>query len=255
MIKDKIRELESLSSYLNHEEKKIIIKAINFSDLAHKDQTRHSGDPFITHPIEVAKILTSINLDASAIAAGLLHDTIEDTIVSINEITETFGSQISELVQGLTKISKFALKMNKQKLGENYRKLILASSKDLRVILIKLADRLHNMRTIKFIKDENKKIDISMETLEIFSPLAQRLGMKEWQDELEDLAFQAINPEARKSVIDRLNYLNSNDENIIDEIRYELKKNLINEGINCNIDGRRGSGAGKALWPSAFFIG
>ena len=238
MIKDKIRELESLTSYLKDEEKKIIIKAINFSEIAHKDQTRKSGDPYIIHPIEVAKILTSINLDASAIAAGLLHDTIEDTVISINEITETFGSQISELVQGLTKISKFALKMNKQKLGENYRKLILASCKDLRVILIKLADRLHNMRTIKFIKDDNKRIDISIETLEIFSPLAQRLGMKEWQDELEDLAFKSINPEARKSVIDRLNYLNSNDENIIDEIRYEIKKNLVNEDINCNIDGR-----------------
>ena len=162
MVKDKIRELEYLTSYLSDEEKKIIIKAINFSELAHKDQIRKSGDPFIIHPIEVAKILTSINLDASAIAAGLLHDTIEDTTISTNQITETFGSQISELVQGLTKISKFSLKMNKQKLGENYRKLILASSKDLRVILIKLADRLHNMRTIKFIKDENKRIDISI---------------------------------------------------------------------------------------------
>src|SRR6056300_184573 len=238
MIQDKIRELESLTSYLNDKEKKIIIKAINFSDIAHKNQTRHSGDPYITHPIEVAKILTSINLDASAIAAGLLHDTIEDTQISTNEITKNFGSQISELVQGLTKISKFDLKINKQKLGENYRKLILASSKDLRVIIIKLADRLHNMRTIKFIKNENKRIDISMETLEIFSPLAHRLGMKEWQDELEDLAFQSINPEARKSVIDRLNYINSNDENIVDEIRYELKKNLISEDINCNIEGR-----------------
>ncbi|MDC1047748.1 bifunctional (p)ppGpp synthetase/guanosine-3',5'-bis(diphosphate) 3'-pyrophosphohydrolase [Alphaproteobacteria bacterium] len=238
MINDKIRELELLTSYLNDEEKKIIINAVNFSKIAHKDQTRKSGDPYIVHPIEVAKILTTIKLDASAIAAGLLHDTIEDTTISINEITEIFGSQISELVQGLTKISKFALKMNKQKLGENYRKLILASSKDLRVILIKLADRLHNMRTINFIKEENKKIDISIETLEIFSPLAQRLGMKEWQDELEDLAFKSINPEARKSVIDRLNYLNSNDENIIDEIRYELKKNLISEDIISNIDGR-----------------
>ncbi|MDC0453253.1 HD domain-containing protein, partial [Alphaproteobacteria bacterium] len=136
MIKDKIRELESLTSYLKDEEKKVIIKAINFSEIAHKDQTRKSGDPYIIHPIEVAKILTSINIDSSAIAAGLLHDTIEDTIISINEITETFGSQISELVQGLTKISKFDLRINKQKLGENYRKLILASSKDLRVILI-----------------------------------------------------------------------------------------------------------------------
>ena len=126
MIKDNIRELESSTSYLKDEEKKIIIKAIKFSDKAHKDQIRQSGDPYITHPFEVAKILTSINLDASAIAAGLLHDTIEDTTISTKEITETFGSQISELVQGLTKISKFSLKMNKQKLGENYRKLILA---------------------------------------------------------------------------------------------------------------------------------
>ncbi len=238
MIKEKIRELESLTKYLKDSDKKIIAKAINFSEKAHKNQIRKSGDPFITHPIEVAKILTSINLDASAIAAGLLHDTIEDTDISINEITTVFGAQISELVQGLTKISKFSLKINKQKLGENYRKLILASSKDLRVILIKLADRLHNMRTLSFILDENKKINTSIETLEIFSPLAQRLGMKQWQDELEDLSFQNINPDARKSVIDRLNYLNSKDENIVDEIRYELKKNLLTEDINCKIDGR-----------------
>ncbi len=238
MIKEQIRELEKLTTYLKDKEKNIIGKAIQFSQHAHKDQVRKSGDPFITHPIEVAKILTSINLDASAIAAGLLHDTIEDTKISINEITKIFGEQISELVQGLTKISKFSLKINKQKLGENYRKLILASSKDLRVILIKLADRLHNMRTINYINDERKKINISIETLEIFAPLAQRLGMKEWQDELEDLSFQSINPDARKSVIDRLNYLNSKDENIIDEIRYELKKIFLTEDINCKVDGR-----------------
>ena len=238
MIKEQIRELETLTTYLKNTEINIINKAIKFSELAHKDQVRKSGDPFITHPIEVAKILTSINLDASAIAAGLLHDTIEDTKISIDEITNTFGEQISELVQGLTKISKFSLKINKLKLGENYRKLILASSKDLRVILIKLADRLHNMRTINYIKDERKKINISIETLEIFAPLAQRLGMKEWQDELEDLSFQSINPDARKSVIDRLNYLNSKDENIVDEIRYELKKIFLTEDINCKVDGR-----------------
>jgi len=238
MINDQIRELEKLTNYLKKSEKKIINSAINFSEQAHKDQIRKSGDPFITHPIEVAKILTSIKMDAFGIAAGLLHDTIEDTEISKSEITDIFGDQISELVQGLTKISKFSLMINKQKLGENYRKLILASSKDLRVILIKLADRLHNMRTINFIKDESKKINISMETLEIFVPLSQRLGMKEWQDELEDLAFLTINPEARKSVIDRLNYLNVKDENIVDEIRYELKKNLLSEDINSKIDGR-----------------
>ncbi len=238
MINEQIRDLEKLTTYFNENEKNIIASAINFSENAHRDQLRKSGDPFITHPIEVAKILTSIKLDASAIAAGLLHDTIEDTDISINEISNTFGIQISELVQGLTKISKFSLKINKQKLGENYRKLILAASKDIRVILIKLADRLHNMRTIDFIKDDSKKINISMETLEIFAPLAQRLGMKQWQDELEDLSFQSINPDARKSVIDRLNYLNSNDENIIDEIRYELKKIFLNEDLNCKIEGR-----------------
>jgi len=238
MINDQIRELEKLTNYLKKSEKKIVNSAINFSEQAHKDQIRKSGDPFITHPIEVAKILTSIKMDAFGIAAGLLHDTIEDTEISKSEITDIFGDQISELVQGLTKISKFSLMINKQKLGENYRKLILASSKDLRVILIKLADRLHNMRTINYIKDESKKINISMETLEIFVPLSQRLGMKEWQDELEDLAFHTINPEARKSVIDRLNYLNVKDENIVDEIRYELKKNLLSEDINSKIDGR-----------------
>ena len=209
MIIEKIRELENLISYLNTSEKKIITKAINFSDQAHKNQLRQSGDPYITHPIEVAKILTSIKLDVSSIAAGLLHDTVEDTSMTNEEISKSFGDQISLLVQGLTKINKISLKANKQKLGENYRKLLLAATEDLRVILVKLADRLHNMRTISFIKDDKKRIDIAMETLEIFSPLAQRLGMKEWQDELEDLSFKLINPEARKSIIDRLDYLKS----------------------------------------------
>ena len=177
MITEQIRELEKLTTYFNETEKNIIAKAINFSEIAHKDQLRKSGDPFITHPIEVAKILTSIKLDASAIAAGLLHDIIEDTDISINEISNSFGNQISELVQGLTKISKFSLKINRQKLGENYRKLILAASKDIRVILIKLADRLHNMRKINFIKHEDKKISTSMETLEIFAPLSERVGL------------------------------------------------------------------------------
>tara|TARA_Y100001970_G_scaffold294081_1_gene446601 strand:+ start:5071 stop:7194 length:2124 start_codon:yes stop_codon:yes gene_type:complete len=238
MITEKIRELESLIIYLNSADKKVINQAISFSTNAHKNQIRQSGDPYITHPIEVAKILTTIKLDVSSIAAGLLHDTIEDTNLTTQEIKESFGEQISQLVQGLTKINKFSLKANKQKLGENYRKLLLAATEDLRVILVKLADRLHNMRTINFIKDENKRVNIAMETLEIFSPLAQRLGMKEWQDELEDLSFKSINPEARNSIIDRLVNLQSRDENIIDDIRYELKKIFLNEDINCKIDGR-----------------
>ena len=238
MIVEKIKELEQQINYLNQEDKSVITKAINFSKDAHLNQTRHSGDPFVTHPIEVAKILTSIKLDASSIAAGLLHDTVEDTKITNDYIKSVFGDQISHLVQGLTKINNLSLKANKLKLGENYRKLLLAATEDLRVILVKLADRLHNMRTIEFIKDNNKRLNTSMETLEVFSPLAQRLGMKEWQDELEDLSFKSINPDARNSIIDRLNYLKSKDENIIDEIRYELTNIFISEDINCKIDGR-----------------
>lgn len=238
MIIEKFSELDNLISYLKNVERELILKALQFSDKAHKNQLRKSGEPFILHPIEVAKILTTIKLDGDSIAAGLLHDTVEDTTLTVSNIKENFGHQISELVEGLTKISKYSLKANKQKLGENYRKLLLAATMDLRVILIKLADRLHNMRTLKFIKNENKKINTALETLEVYSPLAQRLGMKEWQDELEDLAFKIINPDARNSIIERLEFLSSKDENIVDEIRYELKKIFLEEDINCRITGR-----------------
>ena len=199
---------------------------------------RKSGDPFITHPLEVAKILTSIKLDADSIVAGLLHDTLEDTNLNIEEINKNFGNQIVELVDGLTKINKYSLKVKNQKFGENYKKLILATTKDLRVILVKLADRLHNMRTIQFIKDENKKTKIALETLEVFAPLAQRLGMKEWQDELEDISFEVINPDAKKTIIERLEYLKSKDDNIVDEIRYELKNIFFQEDLFCKVEGR-----------------
>ena len=138
----------------------------------------------------------------------------------------------------LTKINKYSLKVNNQKFGENYKKLILATTKDLRVILVKLADRLHNMRTIQFIKDENKKTKIALETLEVFAPLAQRLGMKEWQDELEDISFEVINPDAKKTIIERLEYLKSKDDNIVDEIRYELKNIFFQEDLFCKVEGR-----------------
>ena len=219
MIKEILKELEKLTYYLNPEERSKIQEALTLSENVHSNQLRKSGDPFIVHPLEVAKILTSIKLDGDSITAGLLHDTVEDTDLGIDQINIRFGKQISELVQGLTKISKYSLKANKQKFGENYKKLILATTKDLRVILIKLADRLHNMRTLNFLDDDNKKTNISLETLEVYAPLAQRLGMKEWQDELEDLAFKIINPEARQSILDRLEYLKSKDENFIDEIR------------------------------------
>ena len=238
MINKIHKEIDLITSYLNNEEKDKVRHALKLSEIAHSNQLRKSGDPFITHPLEVAKILTSIKLDADSIVAGLLHDTLEDTNLNIEEINKNFGNQIVELVDGLTKINKYSLKVNNQKFGENYKKLILATTKDLRVILVKLADRLHNMRTIQFIKDENKKTKIALETLEVFAPLAQRLGMKEWQDELEDISFEIINPDAKKTIIDRLEYLKSKDDNIVDEIRYELKNIFFQEDLFCKVEGR-----------------
>ncbi len=238
MSKEIHKEIELITSYLTDNEKNKVRHALKLSEEAHSNQLRKSGDPFITHPLEVAKILTSIKLDADSIVAGLLHDTLEDTSLNINEIDKNFGNQIVELVEGLTKINKYSLKVKNQKFGENYKKLILATTKDLRVILVKLADRLHNMRTIQFIKDENKKTKIALETLEVFAPLAQRLGMKEWQDELEDISFEVINPDAKNTIIERLEYLKSKDDNIVDEIRYELKNIFFQEDLFCKVEGR-----------------
>jgi len=238
MVKEIHKEIELITSYLSSKEQEKVKHALKISEEAHSNQLRKSGDPFITHPLEVAKILTSIKLDADSIVAGLLHDTLEDTNLDIDEINKNFGKKIVELVDGLTKINKYSLKVKNQKFGENYKKLILATTKDLRVILVKLADRLHNMRTIQFLKDENKKTKIALETLEVFAPLAQRLGMKEWQDELEDISFEVINPDAKKTIIERLDYLKSKDDNIVDEIRYELKNIFFQEDIFCKVEGR-----------------
>ena len=187
--------INNVKLYQSSKEINLIEKAIEFTKKAHEQQFRKSGDPYYYHPIEVAKILTEIKLDNSSIACGLLHDTVEDTNATLKDIKNNFGEEIANLVDGLTKINQYSLKVNNLKLGENYRKLLLAASNDLRVILIKLADRLHNMRTIDYIKDNSKVIRIALETQEIYAPLAQRLGMRDWQEQLEDLAFNKINPE------------------------------------------------------------
>ena len=239
MENPKIKELISLAkNHIEDKDLKTIISALNFSNKAHDNQKRKSGEPYINHPIEVSKLLAEIKLDTSSIVAGLLHDTIEDTPISLNDIKNQFGDEVSNLVDGLTKINDYSLKVNNLKLGENYRKLLLAATKDLRVILIKLADRLHNMRTLEYLDDHHKKIRISLETLEIYAPLAQRLGMHDWQEQLEDLAFKFVNPEGRKSVLERLDYLNTKDKNIIDEIRYDLKKIFLESNTECLINGR-----------------
>ena len=239
MQDQKSRELiTSVGNYINNSDLDKIQKAIEFSSIAHIHQTRKSGEPYVNHPIEVAKILSEIKLDTSSIIAGLMHDIVEDTNISLSEIRKSFGYEVSILVDGLTKINSFSLKVNKLKLGENYRKLLIASTQDLRVILIKLADRLHNMKTLSFLSDHHKKLRISIETLEVYAPLAQRLGMRDWQEQLENLSFYYINPEAHNSISERLDYLNTKDENIIDEIRYSLKKIFSEENTECEIYGR-----------------
>ena len=220
------KEIELITSYLTNEEKDKVRHALKLSERAHSNQLRKSGDPFITHPLEVAKILTSIKLDADSIVAGLLHDTLEDTSLNIEEISKNFGNQIVELVTGLTKINKYSLKVKNQKFGENYKKLILATTKDLRVILVKLADRLHNIRTIEGIKNNEKRSKICFETLEIFAPLAERLGINAIQRELEDRCFAVLKPETRDSILKRLKLIYSKDESNIPFITQEIEELL-----------------------------
>src|SRR6202167_2031343 len=184
-----------------------INRAYVFSMKAHGAQKRASGDPYFSHTVEVAGILSGMKLDAASIITGLLHDTVEDTLATLEEIEKLFGPEIARLVDGVTKLSRLELQSDQTKQAENFRKLVLAMSEDIRVLLVKLADRLHNMRTLHFIKDEEKRRRIARETMHIYGPPAPRMGMHEVQDELEDLAFGHLNPDARAGILARLDFL------------------------------------------------
>ena len=205
---DLINKIKSYNKFLNPE---ALTKAYDFAIRAHEKQKRDEGTPYIIHPIAVANILTDLKLDSATIATGLLHDTIEDTHATYKTIEEEFGKEVADLVDGVTKISEFENQAISNSKAENFRKLILATSKDIRVLLVKLADRLHNMRTIKFVIDKDKQIKKSKETMEIYAPLADRMGMNRIRDELEDLAFEILNPEARKLIKDRLDQIKDNN--------------------------------------------
>ena len=169
-------------------------RAYVFALKAHGSQTRASGDPYFSHPLEVAGILTNMRLDAASIATALLHDVVEDTAVTLPDIEKAFGGEIRRLVDGVTKLSRLDLQSEPVKQAENFRKLVLAMSEDIRVLLVKLADRLHNMRTLHYIKDPAKRRRIAAETMEIYAPLAERIGLNDMKDQLEDLAFSELNP-------------------------------------------------------------
>ena len=216
----------------------LIEKAYFFALEAHKSQKRYSGDPYISHPVKVAEILTNLKLDTATIITGLLHDTVEDTPASMEELKKIFGNEIASLVDGVTKISKMKTHSDVKNQAENFRKLILAVSKDIRVLLVKLADRLHNMRTISYVPNEEKRKRIALETMEIYAPLAGRLGMQSFRDELEDLSFQILNAAAYTSIKNRVDYLKNSSSNLTEKINIQIVNLLKEESILCEVIGR-----------------
>jgi GTP pyrophosphokinase len=205
---------------------------------AHGSQKRASGDPYFSHPLEVANILCDMKLDTASIITALLHDTVEDTDTTLEDIEKMFGVEVRNLVNGVTKLTRIELQSDKSKQAENFRKLVLAMSDDIRVLLVKLADRLHNMRTLEFVSEDKRK-RIGRETLDIYAPLAERIGITHLKDELEDLAFGAINPDARESIVSRLEFLQSKDgEDHIQPVVDELTELLEAENVDAQITGR-----------------
>ena len=213
-------------------------KAYEFAESAHATQKRHSGDPYISHPIAVANILAELRLDGPTITTALLHDTIEDTNITYQDVENKFGKEIADLVDGVTKLSKLENQGKEITLGENFRKLILATAKDIRVLLVKLADRLHNMRTISSIASDEKRMRIAKETMEIYSPLAERLGMHSIRDELEDLAFNVLNTEARSMIVDRIEKIAPNTQILFEEISNDILSLLSANKVFGKITGR-----------------
>jgi GTP diphosphokinase / guanosine-3',5'-bis(diphosphate) 3'-diphosphatase len=230
--------LDKVKVYNNYIDENVVKKAYNFAFDVHKNQKRLSGDPYISHPIAVAAILCDLKVDTATITTALLHDTIEDTEATYSEVNKLFGKEIADLVEGVTKISRLEDKSKEYSVAENFRKLILATSKDIRVLLVKLADRLHNMRTINNITNPDKRLRIAKETMEIYSPLAERMGMHNFRDELEDLAFNVLNPDARKLITDRL-ILNKESLGVtFSDISKKIIKLLEEKDIKAKVTGR-----------------
>lgn len=229
--------VERVRKYNPHTDEALLNRAYVYAMKAHGGQTRASGDPYFSHPLEVAAILTEFRLDDASIVAALLHDTIEDTGTTKDEVDRLFGPQIGALVEGLTKLKRLDLVSKQAAQAENLRKLLLAISEDVRVLMVKLADRLHNMRTLHYVP-EAKRARISEETLDIYAPLAGRMGMQEMREELEDLAFQHLFPDAQKTIVDRLHTLRERSSDLIARIECELLKKLTDNGIKAKTGGR-----------------
>ncbi|SEQ92001.1 RelA/SpoT family protein [Sphingobium sp. YR768] len=230
--------VERVKRYDPDADEAMINRAYVFSVQKHGSQKRASGDPYFSHPIEVAGILTDFNLDDQTIVTALLHDTIEDTLVTYEEIESAFGKDVARMVDGVTKLSKIEAMSENERAAENLRKFLLAMSDDIRVLLVKLADRLHNMRTLHFIKNPDKRRRIARETMDIYAPLAERIGMYDFMREMQLLSFREIEPEAYDSITKRLEQLKEGGHDKVDRIGAELQLLLAGQGMSVSVSGR-----------------
>ncbi len=230
--------VEKVKAYDAQANEELLNRAYVYAIKMHGSQKRASGDPYFSHPIEVAGILSDLRIDSESIITGLLHDVVEDTDATIEDVGQLFGENVARLVDGVTKLGQLEIRSEQSKHAENFRKLLLAMSQDIRVLLVKLADRLHNMRTLKFIKSPDKRHRIARETLEIYAPLAERIGMQHFQDELQDLAFSQLQPDAHRSIVRRLEFLRGHGEDLTKGVIEDLTRTLKSEGVTAQISGR-----------------
>ena len=233
--------VDKVSGYLSNLDETLLNQAYVFTVKKHGDQKRESGDPYFSHPVEVAGILTELKLDEPTIVTGLLHDTLEDTDATYEELQKLFGEEVAQLVDGVTKLSKLELTADQNKHAENFRKLLVATANDIRVLIVKLADRLHNMRTLHYIQDPSRKQRIAQETLEIYAPLAGRMGIQSFREELEDLSFKMLKPQGYNLISEKLAALKAERSDMLDSIAYDLKNLLTEEDVDAAVEGREKS--------------
>lgn len=230
--------ISKIRQYNPNIDESLIQKAFIFSKSAHGSQKRHSGEAYFSHPLAVASILIELKLDDASIVTALLHDVVEDTEVTLEEIEKEFGSKISQLVDGVTKLGKIESIPSNERAAEDFRKLTVAMSQDIRVLIVKLADRLHNMRTLTYVPSQQKKLKKAQETLSIYAPLAGRIGFESVKLELQELAFEIIDPNYRHEIIKELDELRKKNQNLITKINQDLESILAEEKINCEVSGR-----------------
>lgn len=230
--------VERVKEYDPGADEALLNRAYVYSVQKHGSQKRASGDPYFSHPIEVAGLMTDLKLDQETIVTALLHDTVEDTLATIEDIEKNFGKEVARLVDGVTKLSKIETLTENERAAENLRKFFLAMSEDLRVLLVKLADRLHNMRTLHFIRSEDKRCRIARETMDIYAPLAERVGMYEYMREMQLLAFEQLEPEAYATITGRLAQIRSQDGGQVDAIALAIKQALAEAGLKVEVSGR-----------------